>query len=239
MRQTLHGIIVALLGFSSSAIAQPGTPASLGLHPAPPVAVLGRNSVSSVNTFTHTSNYDFTSANSGNTIPITLPSTPSAGQLVTVCVLDFNSGSSTPPTATLVDGAANAYTMVTGSPAGTPAVNGSFAFLFYWVATGSANPSLTFTASSAVAFSGAFADVFAATGGPTITLDSQAAASGSLTLPVVPLVTGTNDLLVSCVTNNNGLTGVVSPWIPVVYKRKRTGNDVGDFSFRGGDTLKT
>ena len=205
MRLILSGIALAstlLLG------------AQWGMGPGPGIPLSGSTS----HTFTHTSNYAWTSSNSGATITLSPPSATVAGEFGTLCVQDYNNFSSTPPTMTAIIGGGvgipQTLTMVSGSPAGSNPIYGGYAFLFYVPSLSAyASPTITITASNTISFSAAWWDEYSVTGSGAVNLDSQASYNGSYTLPLVPVVSGTNDLLSSCPISNNSLSGVGGAWV--------------------------
>jgi hypothetical protein len=119
-----------------------------------------------------TGQYAAGGATAGTTVVVTLPSAPTAGNLVALEILYYSGGASGTTISGIVDNNGNAYTVTPNSPSTYDAGAGQIFQAYRLVAPANAHQTITVTFNNTIGVAAVWAREFSYTGGP-IALDGD------------------------------------------------------------------
>jgi len=148
-------------------------------------------------------------------ISVSFGTAPAAGSVVVARYL-FWDGGSTPPTATVADGASTAFTVESHNSGATNMAQAGYIGHAYLILSATGHATITVTFSKACGASGLLAvwvDEFAPPSGQTVSYDNGAFANGTgaISTPTIP-VAGSNELVVSSASDASAVGAATGSW---------------------------
>jgi hypothetical protein len=151
----------------------------------------------------------YNQSSSGNSVSCTLASAPAAGSAVAVFAVSHGQ------TALLVkDGNSNVYTLTPHSPSSTHDATAGSAWLAYFIAGSSANPTVTASWGSGACTACSITVMSFPVVGGSATFDTDAigAGTGPISLPAVTPA-GSSELLIGACADSGGCGAVTGSWV--------------------------
>lgn len=152
----------------------------------------------------------------GSSVVGTLGSNPTTGNVVAVGGFVWNNIALT-PTITISDGNGNTYTKSPNSPSTGDPTGAGYAYSAYFIATGTAEKTITVTSSRVEIVMTVWVAEVTVTGG-TASFDNDATGSGAsgttINTPTIP-VAGTSELVVSYAAPDHAITAVGGAWTAI------------------------